>query len=53
MATRDPWQSLTRYSIIALIVIIIAWIIYAVAGGPSVPAPRPDRDTIGAPVVKP
>ena len=50
MADRDPWQSLTRYSIIALIVIIIAWIIYAVAGGLSTPGSRPDRDTIAAPV---
>jgi len=53
MADRDPWQSLTRYSIVALIVIIIAWIIYAVAGGLSTPGPGPDRDTVAAPLVKP
>jgi hypothetical protein len=50
MADRDSWQSLTRYSIVALIVIIIAWIIYAVAGGLSTPGSRPDRDTIAPPV---
>ncbi len=53
MADRDPWQSLTRYSIIALIVILIVWIIYAVAGGPSTPGPQTDRDTSAAPAVKP
>ena len=52
MADRDPWQSLRRYSIVALIVIIIAWIIYAVAGGLSTPGSRPDRDTIAAPLEK-
>jgi hypothetical protein len=53
MADRDPWQSLTRYSIVALIVIVILWIIYAVTGGPSVPGAQPGGDTIAAPAAKP
>jgi hypothetical protein len=53
MAERDPWKSLTWYSIIVLVVILIVWIIYAVAGGPPTPGPRPDRDSLEAPVVKP
>jgi hypothetical protein len=53
MADRDPWQSLTRYSIVALIVILILWIIYAVTGGLSPPRPQPGGDTIAAPAVKP
>jgi hypothetical protein len=53
MADRDPWQSLTRYSIVALIVILVLWIIYAAAGGLSTPGPRPHGDTVAAPVMKP
>jgi hypothetical protein len=53
MADRDPWQSLTRYSIIALIVVLILWVIYAVTGGLSVPEARPGGDTIAAPAAKP
>jgi hypothetical protein len=50
MVNRDPWQSLTRYSIVALIVILILWIIYAVAGGPTPPGPESGGDTIAAPL---
>jgi hypothetical protein len=53
MADRDPWQSLTRYSMVALIVILVVWIIYAAAGGLSPPGPRQDRDTVAAPAMKP
>jgi hypothetical protein len=53
MADRDPWQSLTRYSIGALIGIIILGIIYALTGGLSPSRPRLERDTIPAPVEKP
>jgi hypothetical protein len=35
-ATNRP-DSLKRYAIVALILIMIAWIIYALAGGPSAP----------------
>ena len=34
--TNGP-RSLKRYAIGALILVVIAWIIYALAGGPSVP----------------
>ena len=53
MADRDPWQRLKRYSIGALIVIIIVWIIYALSGGLSTPGPRPEWDSIPAPGAKP
>jgi hypothetical protein len=53
MPDRDPWQSLTRYSIVVLIGIVILWIIYALTGGPSTPGPRPEGDTIPAPAAKP
>ena len=53
MADRDPWERLKRYSIGALIAIIIAWIIYALSGSLSTPGPRPERDSILAPGAKP
>jgi hypothetical protein len=53
MTDRDPWQSLTRYSIGALIGIIILWIIYALTGGPLTPGPRAEGDSIPAPAAKP
>jgi hypothetical protein len=53
MPDRDPWQRLTRYSIVALIVIIVLWIIYALTGGPSIPEPSPTGDTTAAPAAKP
>jgi hypothetical protein len=53
MADRDAWQSLTRYSIIVLIVILIVWIISVITGGSSTPGPQPVGDSLEAPVVKP
>jgi hypothetical protein len=53
MADRDPWQTLTRFSIAALLGIIILWIIYALTGGLATPGPRPEGDTISAPAAKP
>jgi len=53
MADRDVWQSLTRYSIIVLIGIVILWIIYAAVGGLSTPEPQAQGDTLEAPAAKP
>ncbi len=53
MADQDPWQNLTRYSIAAVIVIIVLWIIYALTGGESIPKPSPTGDTTTAPAAKP
>jgi hypothetical protein len=53
MADRDAWQNLTRFSIVVLIVIVIALIVYTVAGGPKIPEPQAPRDTVAAPGVKP
>jgi hypothetical protein len=48
MADGDPWKTLTRFSIIVLIGIIVLWILYALTGGPSIPRPQGQRDTIPA-----
>jgi hypothetical protein len=53
MATRGPQRSLHRYWIAALILIIIAWIIYAVGRGPSTPGPAAVQDSGAAPRVRP
>jgi hypothetical protein len=53
MADRDSWQGLRRYSIVALVVILLLWIIYTVAGGPSTPGPQAHEDSTAAPVVRP
>jgi hypothetical protein len=53
MADREPWHSLTRYSIVALIAILVLWVIYAVTGGLSRPGREPAGDSVAAPVVKP
>jgi hypothetical protein len=52
MANGNSNRSLRRYSIGALILIIIGWIVYAVARGPSTPAPHPVGDSTAAPVVR-
>jgi len=49
MVDRDPWRSLTRYSIVALIVVLLLAILYLVNQGPSTAGPRPERDTSAAP----
>lgn len=49
MADRDPWRSLTRYSIVTLIVILLLVILYLVNRGLSTASPRPERDTSAAP----
>jgi hypothetical protein len=53
MANREPQRSLQRYWLGALILIIIAWIIYAAARGPSTPGPTPVQDSGAAPSVRP
>ena len=53
MPDRHPRQSLTRYSVVALVVILLLWLIYTIAGGPSTPGPDPRADSTAAPVVKP
>jgi hypothetical protein len=52
MANGNAERSLHRYWIGALILIVIAWIVYAVARGPSTPAPHPVGDSGAAPVVR-
>lgn len=53
MANREPPRSLQRYAIGALILIIIAWVIYAAARGPSTPGPAAVQDSGAAPSVRP
>ena len=45
-------RSQRRYWVGVLILIIIGWIVYAVAGGPSTPGPHPVGDSGAAPVVR-
>ncbi len=52
MANRAPPPSLQRYWVWALILIIVAWIVYAVAGGLSTPGPRVMADSGAAPLVR-
>lgn len=52
MANGNSTRSLQRYSIGALILIIIGWIVYLMARGPSTPGPQPVGDTGAAPVVR-
>jgi hypothetical protein len=42
-----------RYAIGALILIIIAWIVYAAGRGPSTPGPAAEQDGDAAPAVRP
>jgi hypothetical protein len=46
MAQRQPPRSLQRYWIGVLVLIIIAWVVYAAARGTSTPGPAavPDND---------
>jgi hypothetical protein len=53
MASRGPQRSLHRYWIGVLILIIIAWIIYAAARGTSTPGPAAVQDSDAAPSVRP
>jgi hypothetical protein len=53
MATRGPQRSLQRYWIAVLILILIAWIIYAAMRGPSTPGPAAVQDSGAAPTVRP
>jgi hypothetical protein len=53
MANRGPQRSLQRYWIAALILIIIAWIIYAAGRGTSTPGPAAVQDSDAAPTVRP
>jgi hypothetical protein len=53
MASRGPQRSLQRYWIAALILIIIAWIVYAAGRGTSTPGPEAVQDSGAAPTVRP
>jgi hypothetical protein len=53
MANGNAERSMQRFWIGALILVVIAWIIYAVARGPSTPGPHPVGDSGAAPVVRP
>jgi hypothetical protein len=53
MANRGTPRGLFRYGVGALVLIIIAWIIYAVAGGTSTPGPDAVLDSTAAPKVQP
>jgi hypothetical protein len=53
MANRTPLPSLQRYSIWALILIVLALIVYTVRRGPSTPGPHVVEDSGVAPVVHP
>jgi hypothetical protein len=53
MANRDTPRGLLRYGIGVLVLIIIAFIIYAVARGTSTPGPKPFVDSTVAPKVQP
>jgi uncharacterized membrane protein (DUF485 family) len=45
MADPGSQRSLTRVWILVLAVIVLAWVIYALAGGPSTPATRTGTDS--------
>ena len=45
MADPGSQRSLTRVWILVLAVIVVAWVIYALAGGPSTPATRTGSDS--------
>jgi hypothetical protein len=53
MADGNANRSLQRYWIGVLILIIIVWIVYALARGPATPGPHPVGQTGAAPVVRP
>ena len=53
MANRDAPRSLKWYAILVLAAIIVAWIIYAAARGPTTPGPQVTQDSGAAPVVRP
>ena len=53
MANRDTPRGLFRYGVGALLLVIIALIIYAVARGTSTPGPRVVVDSTVAPKVRP
>lgn len=53
MANRGAQKGLKQYWIWALILVIIALIVYYIAGGPSTPGPHPTTGTPTAPVVEP
>ena len=53
MANRGTPRGLFRYGIGVLLLILIAWIIYAVAGGTSTPGPNAVLDSTVTPKVQP
>jgi hypothetical protein len=53
MVDRDPWQSLKRFSVVILIVIIALWVVYALTGRQQPPTPLPTGDTTSVPTAKP
>jgi hypothetical protein len=53
MANRGTPRGLFRYGVGLLVLIIVAWIIYAVAGGTTTPGPKAVLDSTVAPKVQP
>lgn len=53
MANRTPTRTLYRYWIAALLLIIIAWLVYTAGRGPSTPGPAAVQDSGVAPTVRP
>jgi hypothetical protein len=49
MAEPASQQSLKRVWIWALVLIVAAWIVYAVAGGPSTPPSQTAADSVAEP----
>ncbi|HUR95673.1 MAG TPA: hypothetical protein VMY76_13905 [Gemmatimonadales bacterium] len=53
MANRHAPSGLKRYAIGALILILIAWALYAANRGPSTPGPAATQDGDAAPSIRP
>jgi hypothetical protein len=53
MDNRQAPRGLMRYAIGALVLIVLAWVIYAAKRGPSTPGPAAVQDSDAAPSVRP
>ena len=49
MAESAPQRSLTRVWIWVLLVVVAAWVVYALTGGPSTPASETAADSSAGP----